>query len=65
MPEQYRQKAMELFKQYRVNACFSGHFHQNLVAKSSSGMDMIVTGPLSMVFKSSGKSDQPTILSFL
>jgi hypothetical protein len=59
MPKQYRQKAMELFKEYRVNACFSGHFHQNLVSKSSFGMDMIVTGPLSMVFDSSGKSDQP------
>jgi hypothetical protein len=44
---------MEIFKQYGVTACFSGHFHQNLEAKSSWGMDMIVTGPLSMPLHSS------------
>ncbi len=59
MPKKYRKQAMELFKEYNVNACFSGHFHQNLVAKASFGMDMIVTGPLSMVFDSAGKPAQP------
>ncbi|KAL7545730.1 hypothetical protein ACHAWF_009086 [Thalassiosira exigua] len=39
---------MELFKTYNVTACFSGHFHQNVVTESSWGMPMIVTGPLSM-----------------
>jgi len=48
IPIERRQIAMKLFKEYGVTACFSGHFHQNLEAKSSWGMDMIVTGPLSM-----------------
>lgn len=44
--------ALVLFKEYGVTACFSGHFHQNVVAKASWGMDMIVTGPLSMLLTS-------------
>ncbi|KAL9186060.1 hypothetical protein ACHAXT_005298 [Thalassiosira profunda] len=48
IPLEQRKIAMKLFKQYEVTACFSGHFHQNVVAKTSWGMDMIVTGPLSM-----------------
>jgi 3',5'-cyclic AMP phosphodiesterase CpdA len=55
IPRKYRQGVMELFKDFRVNAAFSGHFHQNLVSKASFGMDMIITGPLSMVFDSNGK----------
>jgi hypothetical protein len=43
--------AMLLFEEYGVTACFSGHFHQNVVAKASWGMDMIVTGPLSMTLR--------------
>jgi len=58
VPKKYRKLAMDLFRQYQVSACFSGHFHQNLVSKSSFGMDMIITGPLSMVFDSSGKPFQ-------
>jgi len=53
-----RKMAMSLFKEYNVSAAFSGHFHQNLVSKSSFGMDMIITAPLSMVFESTGKPDQ-------
>jgi len=48
IPHQQRIIAMALFKKYDVTACFSGHFHQNVVAKTSWGMPMIVTGPLSM-----------------
>eukprot|EP00978_Attheya_sp_CCMP212_P024372 scaffold76440_cov52-Attheya_sp.AAC.1 len=40
--------AMLLFEEYGVTACVSGHFHQNVVAKASWGMGMIVMGPLSM-----------------
>lgn len=58
VPKKYRKMAMDLFKDYNVNACFSGHFHQNLVSKASFGMDMIITGPLSMVFDSNGKPNQ-------
>lgn len=61
VPKRYRKVAMQLFEEYHVAACFSGHFHQNLVSKSSFGMDMIVTGPLSMVFDSNGKPKQPEI----
>lgn len=53
IPLEYRLTAMSLFRTYGVTACFSGHFHQNVVAKSSWGMDMIVTGPLSMLLRSS------------
>lgn len=57
IPLEYRKVAMNLFKKYHVTACFSGHFHQNVVTKSSWGMDMIVTGPLSMTLSSSIQSD--------
>jgi len=48
IPYEQRKIAMAMFKKYDVTACFSGHFHQNVVSKSSWGMPMIVTGPLSM-----------------
>ena len=57
-PKKYRQIALDLFRKYSVNASFAGHFHQNLVSSTSFGMDMIVTGPLSMVLDSSGKPPQ-------
>lgn len=52
IPYEYRKLAMALFKKYNVTACFSGHFHQNVVAQTSFGMPMIVTGPLSMNLQS-------------
>jgi hypothetical protein len=55
VPKYQRQVAMRLFHKYGVSACFSGHFHQNLVSKSKFGMQMIVTAPLSIVFESTGK----------
>ena len=55
IPIEYRTRVMELFRQHNVSAAFSGHFHQNLVSKSSFGMDMIVTSSLSLVFDSTGK----------
>jgi 3',5'-cyclic AMP phosphodiesterase CpdA len=55
IPIEYRTRVMELFRQHKVSAAFSGHFHQNLVSKSSFGMDMIVTSSLSLVFDSTGK----------
>jgi len=55
MPKKYRSQALELFQKYKVNACFSGHFHQNLISKTRWGMDMIITAPLSVVFDSTGK----------
>lgn len=54
IPKKYRMKALELFQTYGVDACFAGHFHQNVVSKSSFGMDMIITSSLSMVFESNG-----------
>jgi hypothetical protein len=53
VPYEWRKIAMAMFKKYDVTACFSGHFHQNVSAKSSWGMPMIVTGPLSMNLHSS------------
>lgn len=52
IPYKQRKVAMELFRKYDVTACFSGHFHQNVVTQTSWGMPMIVTGPLSMNLKS-------------
>ncbi len=57
MPKKYRIMALNLFRQYGVKACFSGHFHQNLVSKTSWGMDMIITSSLSVVFDSTGKKN--------
>jgi hypothetical protein len=57
MPKRYRCQALELFKAYNVDACFSGHFHQNLISKTRWGMDMIITAPLSVVFESTGKTE--------
>ena len=57
MPKRYRFHALDLFRKYSVTACFSGHFHQNLLSKTTWGMDMIITAPLSVVFESSGKED--------
>jgi serine/threonine-protein phosphatase CPPED1 len=54
IPKIYRQRVMTLCRLYNVSACFSGHFHQNMVSQSTSGMQMIITGALSMVLQSSG-----------
>eukprot|EP00934_Nitzschia_sp_Nitz4_P009110 Nitzschia sp. Nitz4//scaffold62_size106224//86487//90411//NITZ4_004369-RA/size106224-processed-gene-0.39-mRNA-1//1//CDS//3329555895//9100//frame0 len=54
IPKQYRVKVMQLFSKHGVTASFSGHFHQNLVSKASFGMEMIVTGSLSVVLESNG-----------
>jgi len=54
----YRKSALDLFEKYRVTASFCGHFHQNLVSKTSWGMDHIVTAPLSIVLNSSGKNER-------
>lgn len=58
IPKKYRMRVMKLFEQHHVDASFSGHFHQNLVTKSSFGMEMIITSSLSMVFESTGKPEQ-------
>lgn len=55
MPKKSRAQALELFRQFNVKACFSGHFHQNLISKTHWGMEMIITAPLSVVFESTGK----------
>lgn len=53
--KEYRDMALSLFRKYGVSAAFSGHFHQNQISKTSWGMDMIITAPLSMVLESTGK----------
>mmetsp|Transcript_12912 Transcript_12912/g.27273 ORF Transcript_12912/g.27273 Transcript_12912/m.27273 type:complete len:96 (-) Transcript_12912:451-738(-) len=35
IPLAQRKPVMELFKKYNVTACFSGHFHQNVVTEVS------------------------------
>ena len=54
----YRDIVLKLFEEYGVKACFSGHFHQNVISKTSFGMDMIITAPLTIVFEASGKPKQ-------
>lgn len=54
IPLPYRKRALELFRQHKVAAAFCGHFHQNLQTKTSFGMDLIVTGSLSVVLDSTG-----------
>jgi len=57
VPKIQRKIALDLFRQYNVTACFCGHFHQNVVKKTSWGMDMIVTGPISMTLESTSNKD--------
>jgi len=52
IPLERRKVVLSLFRKHKVKACFSGHFHQNVVSKTDWGMDMIITGPLSMMLKS-------------
>lgn len=54
MPLEIRQKVLALFEEYGVNAAFAGHFHQNMVSKTSFGMSMIVTSALSVLLQSTG-----------
>ena len=54
IPLTVRQKVMDLFAKYNVVAAFAGHFHQNMVSTTRFGMQMIVTGPLSVVLQSTG-----------
>jgi hypothetical protein len=37
---------MELCEKYSVNACFAGHYHQNLVGETRFGMKMITTASI-------------------
>jgi hypothetical protein len=56
IPLHERTKVMSLCKQYQVDACFSGHYHQNNVAQTSWGMPMIVTGAIcNWLIESTGK----------
>ena len=55
MQRKYQDIALGLFKKYGVKVSFLGHFHQNIISKSSLGIDMIITALLSIVFESSGK----------
>ena len=57
IPKEMRNIAFNLFRKYNVSACFCGHFHQNIVRKTSWGMDMIVTGPISMLLESTGNKN--------
>jgi serine/threonine-protein phosphatase CPPED1 len=41
-----RRGVMSLCQEYRVTACFAGHYHQNLLAQSSWGMPMIITAAI-------------------
>jgi hypothetical protein len=38
-----RTPVLELCRQYKVDACFAGHYHQNLVNSTSWGMPMVTT----------------------
>jgi len=44
-----RKVAMDLFKKYGVAANFCGHFHKNIVTKTSFGMEHIISGSLSSI----------------
>lgn len=57
VPKMQRKIALDLFRQYNVTACFCGHYHQNVVKKTSWGMDMIVTGPIGMLLESTSNKD--------
>lgn len=54
IPIERRKPMLDLFRRHGVTACFAGHFHQNMTSKTSWGMPMITTGPLSVVLESTG-----------
>lgn len=54
VPLEYRKHAMDLFRKYKVTAAFAGHFHQNVISKTTFGMSMIITAPLSRILRSNG-----------
>lgn len=65
LPRVRRKRLLDLFAKYHVAACFAGHFHQNLIRTTSFGMDMITTGPLSLVLPSNNNpSEEPFSLGF-
>ena len=57
VPKIQRKIALDLFRQYNVTACFCGHYHQNVVKKTSWGMDLIITGPIGMLLESTSNKD--------
>lgn len=54
MSLEIRKKVLALFQRYGVKAAFAGHFHQNMVSKTSFGMSMITTSALSVLLESTG-----------
>lgn len=54
IPPKYRAAALELFREFQVDAAFCGHFHQNVLSEASFGMKMIITSSLSVVLDSTG-----------
>jgi serine/threonine-protein phosphatase CPPED1 len=54
IPLERRRPVLDMFQKYHVTAAFAGHFHQNLVTKTSFGMPMITTSALSVVLQSNG-----------
>lgn len=57
IPLERRKRVLALFEEYGVTACFAGHFHQNMVSRTKSGMFMITTSALSVVLESTGIPD--------
>ena len=54
-----RKFVMDLCKKYKVDACFAGHYHQNLVSETTWGMPMITTGPIcNWILNSTAKTVQ-------
>lgn len=49
IPLAHRHRYLELFHRYGVEALFSGHYHQNSVAKDGK-IAMVTTGPVGMPF---------------
>lgn len=60
LPKVYRTVLLDLFRQYNVKATFAGHFHQNMISNTDYGMEMIITGSLSMVLQSTGNAQYHT-----
>jgi serine/threonine-protein phosphatase CPPED1 len=46
IPLHWRKDVMRMCREYKVTACFAGHYHQNLITRSSWGMPLIVTGAI-------------------
>ena len=64
IPKVRRKVVLDMCRKYKVDACFAGHYHQNLMGITSWGMPMITTGPLCNWILSNTAKDMGDVQNF-